>query len=71
MSNIELSPQDASILHRILESYLAELRTEMAGTVIDGVADLLALEAELINRLLPELEQASPAEPIGGAGEYV
>jgi hypothetical protein len=71
MSTLELNSQEAGILHRILESYMAELRTEMAVTTMEGLTDLLALEAELIARLLPQLEQQQSMGPSGAPGEYV
>lgn len=70
MIRLELNAGEASILHRVLSSYLDDLRSEIAITDLEGFNDLLVQEQEFIEGLARRLETANLASE-GGAGDYV
>ncbi len=61
MFQLELNEQESQVLRKILESYLADLRVEMAGMDIAEFAAALKREEALVENLLPRLERALPA----------
>ncbi len=72
MLQIQLNPDEAELLHRILFSYLSDLRVEMASTEIEGFQEILRKEEEFIDQTLRRLESekaVASAEP--RFGEYV
>lgn len=70
MLQILLNPEETELLHRILSSYLSDLRVEIAGTDLEGFKDSLRMEEEFIKRLLREIEEESPGSPEIRFGEY-
>ncbi len=70
MLQILLNPEEAELLHRVLTSYLSDLRVEIASTDLEGFKDSLRAEEEFIKRLLREIEEESPGLPETSFGEY-
>lgn len=70
MIRIELNANEASLLHRVLTSYLDDLRSEIARTDLEGFNDLLLEDQEFIEALAKRLEITNLASE-GGAGDYV
>jgi hypothetical protein len=58
MFDIQLTADEAEMLHRILESYLADLRVEIAGTDLKDFREVLKREERFIKELLQRLEGA-------------
>ena len=54
--NIQLTQEEADILHKILDSYLSDLRVEIANTDLVGFRDPLKKEEVFIKELLHRLE---------------
>jgi hypothetical protein len=55
MPRIELTPEDAATLHEVLESYLSDLRMEIAGTDSMDFRELLKAKERFLKGLLPRL----------------
>ncbi len=70
MLQISLNAEDSELLHRILASYLSDLRVEIADTDLEGFKESLKSEEELIKRLLRKIEDEAPASPEIRSGEY-
>jgi hypothetical protein len=70
MLQISLNAEDSELLHRILASYLSDLRVEIAGTDLEGFKESLRSEEQLIKRLLRQIEDEAPASPEIRSGEY-
>ncbi len=58
MFDIRLTPEEAEMLHKILASYLSDLRVEIAGTDLKDFRDALKHEETFIKELLHRLESA-------------
>jgi hypothetical protein len=56
--DIRLTHKEAEILHKILDSYLSDLRVEIANTDLVGFCDPLKKENVFIEELLLRLETA-------------
>jgi len=71
MLQIQLDAQEIALLHKILTSYDAELRTEMATADVVGFIDVLKKEADVIEKILQHLEGEHAAFPSEAMfGEY-
>lgn len=70
MIRLELSSAEANILHRVLSSYLDDLRSEIAITDLEGFSDLLLQEQEFIEGMMQRLALTNLASE-GEAGDYV
>lgn len=70
MVHLELSPEEALILHRILASCESELRIEVAATDVRGFTEVLEREEEFIRKMLAQLEAAGLPLPEALAGNY-
>jgi len=55
MVRIELSPRDAGLLREVLESYLSDLRMEIAGTESASFREQLKKTETFLKTLLPQL----------------
>ena len=55
MPNLELTPDEALLLKEILQSYLGDLRMEIAGTDLQSFRDKLRNNEELIKRIIDHL----------------
>jgi hypothetical protein len=64
MIRIELSASDASMLREIAESYLSDLRMEIAGTEAKDFREDLKTREDFLKRLIPMLAQET-ARPAG------
>lgn len=61
---LDLTPEDAGLLHGLLQDYLPALRLEVARTEAKALRHLLVRRLELVERLLAELAPAAqPAAP--------
>ena len=72
MIKLELTYNEASLLHRIFHSYLAEVEAEMSTNKIEGLNELLKEEAALMQKTLDYLEAHGigiSAEAFGGYPE--
>jgi len=72
MIKLELTYNEASLLHRIFHSYLAEVQAEISTTQIEGLSELLKEEAALMQKTLDYLEVHGigiSAEAFGGYPE--
>jgi hypothetical protein len=56
MFEIKLTPGEASMLHKILESYLSDLRVEIASTDLQNYREALKNEQVFIKEFLQRLE---------------
>lgn len=56
MVRIELTPEQSSMLHRILDSYLSDLRMEIAGTDQMDFREGLKRDKEFIEELMTRLQ---------------
>lgn len=65
MIKLELTYNEAALLHRIFHSYLAEVEAEMSANQIEGLHELLKEEARFMQKTLDHLE----AHGIGVAAE--
>lgn len=65
MIKLELTYNEAALLHRIFHSYLAEVEIEMSTNQIEGLKELLKEETALMQKTLDYLE----AHGIGVAAE--
>ncbi len=70
MVRIEMSPDEARMLRKILESHLSDLKAEIAATNIEEFADALRREEGLIESLLQHLESQDLSYPESMFGEY-
>ena len=52
---VELTVEEAATLHRVLTSYLSDLRFEVAGTDQMDFRESLKAEEEFLKRLLAQL----------------
>ena len=59
MIHIDLSPEDARLLRDVLESYLGDLRMEIAGTESVSFRENLKKTEVLLKSLLLRLRDAS------------
>ncbi|MDE3088383.1 MAG: hypothetical protein KGJ80_03210 [Chloroflexota bacterium] len=71
MLQIQLNPDEAELLHRILFTYLSDLRVEIADTDIEGFQEILKKEEEFIDNTLRRLEGEATTRPETRFGEYV
>jgi len=55
MFDLQLNDQQVAMLHKILESYLSDLRVEIAGTDLVEFRDVLKKEEVFIKELLRRL----------------
>ena len=69
MIRLDLSASEATILHRVLSSYLDDLKSEIARTDLEGFNDLLLEEQEFIEGLARRLEITDLASQ--GGADYV
>jgi hypothetical protein len=70
MVRIELVPEEAAMLGDILESYLSDLRMEIAGTEAMGFREALKVRETFIKALLARLQEASAGRTsVGGSDE--
>jgi len=60
MPNLELTPDEALLLKEILQSYLGDLRMEIAGTDLQSFRDKLSSNEELIKRIIDHLGKMDP-----------
>ncbi len=70
MVRIEMSPDEARMLRKILESHLSDLKAEIAATNIEEFVDALRREEGLIESLLQHLESQDLSYPESMFGEY-
>ncbi len=70
MTRIELSQDEARVLNKILESYLAELKIEITGTSVDDFVEVLQREQTLLENLLERLQSIDLGLPESMAGDY-
>ncbi|MBI5034738.1 MAG: hypothetical protein HZB51_29805 [Chloroflexi bacterium] len=56
MVQVELNPDQATMLQKILESYLSDLRVEIAGTDLKEFREALKEEERFIKEFLRRLE---------------
>jgi len=71
MLQIQLNPEEAELLHRILSSYLSDLRVEIADTDIEGFQEILKMEEKFIDNTLRRLEGEAATYSETRFGEYV
>ncbi len=72
MIKLELTYNEAALLHRIFHNYLAEVAAEMTTNQIEGLHELLKEEAGLMQKTLDYLEAHGigiSAEAFGGYPE--
>lgn len=72
MIKFEFTYSEATLLHRILHDYLADLEKEMATNTLEGLNELLREEKTLMQKILDALETHGigvPAEMFGGYPE--
>ena len=55
MPNLELTSDEALLLKEILQSYLGDLRMEIAGTDLQSFRDKLRKNEEVIKRIIDHL----------------
>ncbi len=70
MVRVELNANEAGILHRVLASYLEDLKSEIARTDLEGFNDLLLEEQEFIEGLAKRLEMSNLAAE-GDTADYI
>ncbi len=70
MVHLELNPEEALILHRILESCDCEMRADMAGVDVQSFGDMLRKEEQVIQNILNQLEAAGLTVPETMSGNY-
>ncbi len=70
MVRIEMSPDEARMLRKILESHLSDLKAEITATNIEDFVDALRREEGLIENLLQHLEAQDLSYPESMFGEY-
>lgn len=56
MLNLRLNDEEAKILHKILETYLSDLRVEIADTDLMDFREVLKKEEVFIKEVLHRLE---------------
>ena len=56
MSSIDLTPEESSLLSKIVINYLSDLRMEIANTDQSGFKDKLRKEENTLNDLLKKLQ---------------
>lgn len=61
MPNLELTADEALLLKEILQSYLSDLRMEIAGTDLQSFRDKLSSNEELTKRIIDHLGKMDPA----------
>jgi hypothetical protein len=61
MPNLELTADEALLLKEILQSYLGDLRMEIAGTDLQSFRDKLSSNEELIKRIIDRFGKIDPA----------
>ncbi|MBI5649950.1 MAG: hypothetical protein HZC40_05800 [Chloroflexi bacterium] len=69
MFNLELSPRQAAVLHKILQSYHSDLQLEISDMDIEGLSEVLIAEENAVNQILAELDAAGFALTME-TGEY-
>jgi len=57
MVRIDLSPEEAGLLREVLESYLSDLRMEIAGTDSVSFRDNLKKTEGFLKGLIPRLQE--------------
>jgi hypothetical protein len=58
--DLELTADEALLLKEILQSYLGDLRMEIAGTDLQSFRDKLSSNQELIKRIIDRLGKMDP-----------
>ena len=61
MPNLELTAEEALLLKEILQSYLGDLRMEIADTDLQSFRNKLRSNEELIKRIIDRLGKMDPA----------
>lgn len=56
---LDLTPDDARMLHELLQDYLPEIKREVARTDVKTLRHELVLRQELVERLLERLTAAA------------
>lgn len=56
---LDLTPDDARMLHELLQDYLPEIKREVARTDVKTLRHELVLRQELVERLLERLTTAA------------
>jgi hypothetical protein len=56
MPRLELTPEETATLHEVLESYLSELRMEIADADSMDFREQLKAKGRFLKNLLPRLE---------------
>jgi hypothetical protein len=58
MTRLELTPEDARILYDVLESYLSDLRMEIANTDSYDFRQMLKQREDVLKRAIAQLRPA-------------
>ncbi len=72
MIRLELTYQEAEVLHKILREHLSEIANEISANAIEDFTELLRLEESTVRRLVDYLQAQGvdvTAEMFGGYSE--
>lgn len=65
MLHLDLNPRELGIVQHVLESYLSDLRMEIADTDLLAFRERLKERKAVLIRVLEAVEAAGPVETVG------